>query len=29
MGELKQHFPGIRTHLIAYRVAQWTDADLI
>ena len=28
MNELKRRFPGIRTHLIAYRVASWTDTDL-
>jgi hypothetical protein len=28
MDELKRRFPGIRTHLIAYRVASWTDTDL-
>ena len=28
MDELKRRFPGIRTHLIAYRVIGWTDSDL-
>jgi len=28
MGELKRLYPGIRTHLILYRVASWGDVDL-
>lgn len=28
MGELKRLYPGIRTHLILYRVASWSDVDL-
>lgn len=27
MAELKRLYPGIRTHLILYRVASWTDVD--
>lgn len=27
MAELKRRYPGIRTHLILYRVASWTDVD--
>lgn len=27
MGELKRLYPGIRTHLISYRVASWSDTD--
>jgi hypothetical protein len=28
IGELKRLYPGIRTHLILYRVASWSDVDL-
>ncbi len=28
MGELKRIYPGIRTHLISYRVSSWSDTDL-